>query len=112
MSYATSATDLPCEWARWGSGCAFVDYDGDGYLDIFVANYVDLDLNKTPKPGSSESCKWKGIEVVCGPRGLPTAHNALYRNNHDGTFTDVSERAGILAPGGRYGLGVSGRGFR
>ncbi len=81
-------------------------YDGDGYLDIFVANYVDLDLSKTPKPGSSQNCEWKGMVVVCGPRGLPMAHNALYHNNRDGTFTDVSEKAGILAPGGRYGLGV------
>ena len=102
----TAAAGLPVTGTRWGSGCAFVDYDGDGYLDIFVANYVDLDLTRTPKPGSSQSCEWKGMPVVCGPRGLPTAHNALYHNNRDGTFTDVSEKAGILAPGGRYGLGV------
>ena len=102
----TAKAGLPVSGNRWGSGCAFIDYDRDGYLDVFVANYVDLDLSKTPKPGSSDSCEWKGLPVSCGPRGLPMAHNALYHNNHNGTFTDVSEKAGILAPGGRYGLGV------
>jgi hypothetical protein len=102
----TAAAGLPVSGTRWGSGCAFIDYDRDGYLDIFVANYVDLDLAKTPKPGSSQNCEWKGMVVACGPRGLPTAHNALYHNNRDGTFTDVSESAGILAPGGRYALGA------
>ena len=86
---------------RWGSGCAFLDYDRDGRLDIFVANYVDLDLQNMPR-----NCDWKGMVVWCGPHGLPAAHNILYHNNGDGTFTDVSEKAGILSPGGRYGLGV------
>jgi hypothetical protein len=103
---ATEAAGLPTSGNRWGSGCAFLDYDSDGYLDLFVANYVDLDLAKTPKPGDSAECEWKGIPVMCGPRGLPRALNALYHNNRDGTFTDVSRQAGILAPGGRYGLGV------
>jgi hypothetical protein len=102
----TRTAGLPVSGTRWGSGCAFIDYDRDGYLDIFVANYVDLDLKTTPKPGSSQNCEWKGMIVACGPRGLPTAHNALYHNNRDGTFTDVSEQAGILAPGGRYALGA------
>ena len=106
FSDVTAAAGLPVSGTRWGSGCAFIDYDRDGYLDIFVANYVDLDLAKTPKPGSSQNCEWKGMVVACGPRGLPMAHNALYHNNRDGTFTDMSEKAGILAPGGRYGLGV------
>ncbi len=103
----TRTAGLPTEGTRWGAGCAFLDFDRDGYLDIFVSNYVDLDLAHTPKPGSGGGCIWKGLAVACGPKGLPMAHNALYRNNHDGTFTDVSERAGILAPGGRYGLGVA-----
>ncbi len=64
-------------------------------------------LRNTPRPGSNSGCEWKGLAVSCGPRGLPTAHNVLYHNNRDGTFTDVSESAGILAPGGRYGLGVA-----
>jgi hypothetical protein len=76
-------------------------------VDLFVANYVDLDLEKTPKPGSGNFCVWKEIPVMCGPRGLPLAHNVLYHNNGDGTFTDVSEKAGILKPGGRYSLGVA-----
>jgi hypothetical protein len=97
----TERAGLPVTGTRWGSGCAFLDYDRDGRLDIFVANYVDLDLEKMPK-----NCDWKGMVVWCGPHGLRAAHNVLYHNNGDGTFTDVSEKAGILAPGGRYGLGV------
>ncbi len=103
---ATEHAKLPVTGIRYGSGCSFVDYDRDGYLDLFVANYVDLDLAKTPRPGHGDYCVWKGIPVMCGPRGLPLAHNVLYHNNRDGTFTDVSEKAGILKPGGRYGLGV------
>ena len=102
----TEKAGLPVTGTRYGSGCSFVDYDRDGYLDLFVANYVDLDLDKTPRPGKGEFCEWKGIPVMCGPRGLPLAHNVLYHNNGDGTFTDVSETSGILKPGGRYGLGV------
>ena len=102
----TGAAKLPAAGIRYGSGCSFVDYDRDGYLDLFVANYVDLDLKTTPRPGHGDYCEWKGIPVMCGPRGLPLAHNVLYHNNHDGTFSDVSEAAGILKPGGRYGLGV------
>lgn len=102
----TREAGLPVDGIRWGSGCTFVDYDRDGKLDIFVSNYVDLDLSKTPKPGEKPTCFWKGAPVMCGPQGLPQAHNALYHNNGDGTFTDVSDRAGILKPGGRYALGV------
>ena len=97
---------LPTTGTRWGSGCAFIDYDRDGKLDLFVANYVDLDLAKVPKPGSSKSCEWKGMAVFCGPHGLPAAHNALYHNNGDGTFTDVSAKAGIHETGACYGLGA------
>jgi hypothetical protein len=97
----TGPAGMPVTGTRWGSGCAFIDYDRDGLLDIFVANYIDL-----ATPVSAKTCDWKGMQVWCGPHGLPTAHNALYHNNGDGTFTDVSEKAGILAPGGRYGLGV------
>ncbi|MEX2302521.1 MAG: CRTAC1 family protein [Bryobacterales bacterium] len=103
---ATVKAALPTTGTRWGSGCSFVDYDKDGFLDFFVANYVDLDLEKTPKPGQDPNCMWKGVPVMCGPRGLPLAQNALYRNRGDGAFEDVSQKAGILAPGGRYGLGV------
>jgi enediyne biosynthesis protein E4 len=80
---------------NWSTGCSFVDYDRDGHLDLFVAHYVDLDLGHTPQPGSSETCQWKGIPVMCGPRGLKGTHSQLYRNNGDGTFTDVSEKSGV-----------------
>jgi enediyne biosynthesis protein E4 len=102
----TARAGLPTSGTRWGTGCAFVDYDRDGYVDLFVANYVDLDLKKTPRAGADPNCFWKGLPVMCGPSGLPMGHNALFHNNRDGTFTDVSEQAGILKPGGRYGLGV------
>jgi enediyne biosynthesis protein E4 len=103
---ATAAAHLPAAGIRYGAGCSFVDYDRDGWLDLFVANYVNLDLATTPKPGQDPSCNWKGLTVWCGPHGLPLATNVLYHNNRNGTFTDVSAPAGILKPGGRYGLGV------
>ena len=103
----TKASRLPVSGTRWGSGCAWVDYDRDGFVDLFVANYVNLNLRTAPKPGERPECVWKGIPVVCGPLGLPKAVNALYRNRGDGTFEDVSEKAGILKAGGRYGLGVA-----
>ncbi|HYL16784.1 MAG TPA: CRTAC1 family protein [Terriglobales bacterium] len=89
---------------RWGSGCTWVDYDRDGSLDLFVANYVALDLEKVPTPGQNGHCQWKGIPVMCGPRGLPGGMNILYHNNGGGTFTNVSEKAGILKPGPRYSI--------
>jgi hypothetical protein len=102
----TEKAHLPVTGHRYGSGCTFFDYDRDGYLDLFVSNYVNLDLAKTPRPGQNGNCEWKGIPVMCGPRGLPLASNILYHNNGNGTFSDVSERAGILKPGGRYSLGA------
>jgi enediyne biosynthesis protein E4 len=102
----TEKAKLPVTGTRYGSGCTFIDYDRDGKLDLFVSNYVDLNLETTPKPGQNGFCEWKGIPVMCGPRGLPLAHNVLYHNNGDGTFTDVTETAGISKPGGRYSLGV------
>ena len=80
---------------RWGTGCAFVDYDRDGKLDLFVSEYVDFDPNHTPEPGSSSLCQWKGISVMCGPRGLKGTRNELYHNNGDGTFSDVSDKSGV-----------------
>jgi enediyne biosynthesis protein E4 len=90
---------------RWGSGCAFVDYDRDGLLDLFVASYIDLDLKTAPVPESGP-CLYKGVMVACGPPGLTGGVNTLYRNNGDGTFTDVSEKAGVRKTNGTYGLGV------
>ena len=90
---------------RWGTGCAFVDYDRDGHLDLFVANYISLDLATAPVPESGP-CLYKGVMVACGPPGLAGDTNILYHNNGDGTFTDVSESAGIKQATGFYGLGV------
>ena len=90
---------------RWGSGCAFVDYDRDGSLDLFVASYIDLDLKTAPLPESGP-CLYKGLTVACGPPGLTGGVNTLYRNNGEGGFTDVSEKAGIRKTNGTYGLGV------
>jgi hypothetical protein len=80
---------------RWGSGCTFVDYDRDGHLDLFVSNYVDLHLDRLPKPGANPYCNYKGVAVNCGPRGLPMPRDYLYKNNGDGTFRDVSEESAI-----------------
>jgi enediyne biosynthesis protein E4 len=90
---------------RWGTGCAFVDYDRDGHLDLFVANYIALDLATAPVPESGP-CLYKGVMVACGPPGLAGDTNILYHNNGNGTFTDVSEAAGITQANGFYGLGV------
>jgi hypothetical protein len=90
---------------RWNTGCAFVDYDRDGHLDLFVANYIDLDLKTAPVPESGP-CLYKGIMVACGPPGLNGGKNILYHNNGDGTFTDVSEKSGILKTNGTFGLGA------
>jgi len=90
---------------RWNSGCAFVDYDRDGKLDLFVANYIDMDLATAPVPESGP-CLYKGVMVACGPPGLIGGKNILFHNNGDGTFTDVSETSGVLGANGTYGLGV------
>ena len=90
---------------RWNTGCAFLDYDRDGHLDLFVANYIDLDLKTAPVPESGP-CLYKGITVACGPPGLNGGKNILYHNNGDGTFSDASEKSGILKANGTFGLGV------
>ena len=91
----------------WGTGCAFVDYDRDGHLDLMVANYVDFDLAKTPAPGDRASCMWKGVPVMCGPQGLPTASNILYHNRGDSTFEDVTKKAHIDKTNGAYAFSVT-----
>jgi hypothetical protein len=91
---------------RWNSGCAFLDYDKDGHLDLFVANYIDFDIKTAPLPEAA-GCAYKGIQVACGPPGLEGGKNILYRNNGDGTFTDVSSQAGILDTIGTYALSVT-----
>jgi hypothetical protein len=91
---------------RWSTGAAFGDYDGDGYLDLMVTNYVDFHLDDLPGFGSAPNCKYRGIDVQCGPRGLKGAGDALFHNNGDGTFTDVSKAAGVDDPNGYYGMSV------
>ncbi len=91
----------------WGTGCAFVDYNRDGHLDLMVANYVDFNISTTPVPGEGSSCVWKGVPVMCGPRGLPGAKNILYQNLGDGTFSDVTAKAHIDQTGGHYAFSVS-----
>jgi hypothetical protein len=91
----------------WGTGCAFVDYNRDGRLDLVVANYVDFNLSTTPVPGQGSSCVWKGVPVMCGPRGLPGAKNILYENRGDGTFADVTIKAHIDRTNGQYAFSVS-----
>jgi hypothetical protein len=91
---------------RWSTGAAFGDYDGDGFADLMVANYVDFHLNDLPKFGSASFCKYRGIDVQCGPRGLRGAGDSLFHNNGDGTFTEVAKAAGVNDPNGYYGLGV------
>jgi len=91
----------------WGTGCAFFDYDRDGKLDLVVANYVDFDLSTAPAPGEMPSCIWKGVPVMCGPRGLPWAKNILYHNLGNGTFEDVTTKTHIDQTNGHYGFSVS-----
>ena len=91
---------------RWSTGAAFGDFDGDGFVDLMVSNYVDFKLNDLPGFGKSPTCKFRGIDVQCGPRGLKGAGDSLFHNNGDGTFTDISKAAGVDDPAGYYGLGV------
>jgi len=88
------------------AGAAFGDYDGDGFLDLMVTNYVDFHLDDLPGFGKSPNCKYRGIDVQCGPRGLKGAGDALFHNNGDGTFKDVAKSAGVDDPNGYYGMGV------
>jgi hypothetical protein len=102
----TAKAGLTQSKTRWNSGCAFLDYDRDGHLDLFVANYIDLDLKTAPLPESGP-CTYKGILVACGPPGLEGGKNILYHNNGNGTFTDVSQKAGMWNTIGNYALSVA-----
>jgi enediyne biosynthesis protein E4 len=104
FSDVTQKAGLYKEEVRWGAGCTFLDYDRDGSLDLFVCNYVKFDLAQAASSAGAASCQWKGIPVMCGPRGLIGDTNLLYHNNGDGTFTDASEKAGILKPGPRFSI--------
>lgn len=91
---------------RWSAGAAFGDYDNDGFVDLMVTNYVDFKLNDLPGFGSSPTCRFRGIDVQCGPRGLRGAGDSLFHNNGDGTFTEISKAAHVADTPGYYGLGV------
>jgi hypothetical protein len=91
----------------WGTGCAFVDYDRDGHLDLMVANYVDFDLSTTPAPGERPNCLWKGVPVMCGPQGLPGGKNILYHNRGNGTFEDVTVKSHVDQTDGHYAFSVT-----
>jgi len=100
----TRASGLSLSRPRWNTGCAFLDFNRDGRLDLFVSAYVDYGDAMRFAPGSRDNCFWKGLGVMCGPHGLAGSHNALYRGNADGTFTDVSDTAGLLKARPSFGL--------
>ncbi len=102
----TAKAGLTQNRLRWNSGCAFLDYDKDGHLDLFVGNYIDFDIKTAPLPEAA-GCAYKGMQVACGPPGLDGGKNILYHNNGDGTFTDVSEKAGMWNTIGTYALSVT-----
>ena len=89
---------------RWSTGAAFGDFNADGFEDLIVSNYVDFKLNDLPGFGGLPTCKYRGIDVQCGPRGLKGAGDSLFKNNGDGTFTEVSKAMGTSDPGGYYGM--------
>jgi hypothetical protein len=92
---------------RWSTGAVFGDYDNDGKLDLFVANYLDVKLDALPPFGEGKNCTFRGLPVQCGPRGLAGAGDSLFHNNGDGTFTDVSAAAGVADPAHRFGMGAA-----
>ncbi|MFL6354272.1 MAG: CRTAC1 family protein [Bryobacteraceae bacterium] len=102
----TAEAGLLSSDTRWDTGCSFLDYDLDGKLDLVITGYLDFNRDKVPVPGSNSYCQWKGLPVMCGPRGLPAAHNFLFHNDGSGKFSDVSQVSGIGKPTGCYGFTV------
>jgi hypothetical protein len=108
FSDVTAKAGLLYPTTRYSTGCTFVDYNRDGLLDLFVSNYLDIDLTTAPKPSLAvPNCNYEGVATMCGPEGLPKARNYLYRNNGDGTFTDVSKESGVDGYRGSFGLSVA-----
>lgn len=91
----------------WSTGCGFADFDRDGDLDLFVSRYVRVDLQSLPEFGKGKFCNYGGVEVQCGPRGLPGSGDFFFRNNGDGTFEEVGAEIGVHDPNEYFGLGVS-----
>jgi hypothetical protein len=100
----TAQSGLKTSADEWSTGCNFLDYDRDGKVDLFISRYVDFSYDSVPHPGQGRWCVWKGINVMCGPRGLKAGANALYHNNGDGTFVDVSQKSGMRNAASCYGL--------
>jgi len=107
----TARAGLPRGGTRWGSGCAFLDYDRDGRADLFVANYLAFDLPSAAEVGKGPNCLWKGVPVNCGPRGLPTDTNLLFHNEGNGVFADVSQKSGVASVTGRYPMTAAATDF-
>ncbi|HMJ24115.1 MAG TPA: CRTAC1 family protein, partial [Terriglobales bacterium] len=107
----TAESGLSSAQVRWDTGCSFFDYDLDGKLDLVITGYVEFDREKVPEPGSSGYCQWKGLPVMCGPRGLPAGRNLLFHNDGSGRFSDVSQTSGIGKPTGCYGFTASASDF-
>ena len=101
----TTKAGLVTKERRWGAGCSFFDYDKDGSLDLIVTNYIEFDLKTAPLPGIGD-CRFYGLPVNCGPKGLPKARNYIYHNRGDGSFSDVTQATGIAKLPSSYGLGV------
>ena len=103
---ATAAAGVSRDSVRWDTGCSWFDYDLDGRLDLVVTGYLEFDRAKVPEPGTGGYCQWKGIPVMCGPRGLPFTRNVLFHNEGQGRFRDVSAPSGIGKPGACYAFTV------
>ncbi len=106
-TFAEIAAQAGVAAGGWSTGCAFADYDRDGDLDLFVSRYVAIDLERLPVFGKDHTCQYRGVAVQCGPRGLPGTGDLLYRNDGDGTFTELGKAAGVADPGAHFGLGVA-----
>jgi hypothetical protein len=107
----TAESGLVSPQVRWDTGCSFFDYDLDGKLDLVITDYVDFDRERVPQPGNNSYCRWKGLPVMCGPRGLPAARNLLFHNDGLNRFSDVSEASGIGKPTGCYGFTATASDF-
>lgn len=106
FSDVTEKAGLWSKDVRWDTGCSFVDYDLDGRLDLVVSGYVEFDLHQVGAPGTDSNCLWKGLPVMCGPRGLPSGRTLLFHNEGGGRFNDVTTSSGFGARTGCYGFTV------